>query len=110
MPAGRPRKQIDREAIRKLAALHCTLEEIAAFVGCSTDTIQRNYAAEVDKGRQEGKKQLRDWQIAAARKGNVAMLIFLGKQYLGQSDKIKNENENISTVQICIGLPQKNER
>lgn len=42
--------------------------------------------------------QLRDWQLQAAKKGNVAMLIFLGKQYLGQSDKIETDDNLKVTV------------
>lgn len=83
--------EIDAEQVRKLAAMHCTVQEIAAFFDCSRDTIERRYAAEINKGRQQGKMQLRDWQLQSARKGNVAMLIFLGKQYLGQSDKVEQQ-------------------
>lgn len=90
---ARPKIDIDAEQVRKLAAMHCTIAEIAAFFDCSRDTIERNYAAEINKGRQQGKMQLRDWQLQSAKKGNVAMLIFLGKQYLGQSDKVEERIE-----------------
>lgn len=86
---ARPKLEIDAEQVRKLAAMHCTTQEIAAFFDCSRDTIEGRFSAELNKGRQQGKMQLRDWQLQSARKGNVAMLIFLGKQYLGQSDKVE---------------------
>ena len=38
--------------------------------------------------------QLRQWQWKAAEKGQVAMLIWLGKQYLDQNEK------QVTTVQI----------
>jgi len=38
------------------------------------------------KGRAKGKMRLRQLQWQAAEKGNTSMLIFLGKQMLGQMD------------------------
>ena len=40
-----------------------------------------------------GKIRLRQLQWKAAESGNVSMLIWLGKQYLGQSDKQETINE-----------------
>lgn len=40
-----------------------------------------------DQGRHEGKSSLRRLQWKAAQKGNSAMLVWLGKQMLGQKDK-----------------------
>ena len=95
--AGRPKIQLDPIQIQKLAAMHCTVEEIAAFFDVSRDTIDRNYAENIAKGKQMGKMKLRDMQLQAAQKGNVAMLIFLGKQYLGQSDKVDQEIKTTDT-------------
>ena len=39
--AGRPRIEIDEDQFRKLCALQCTLEEIAAWFKCSEDAIER---------------------------------------------------------------------
>ena len=42
----------------------------------------------------EGQKiKLRSWQWKSAEKGNATIQIWLGKQYLGQSDKPNNEEE-----------------
>ena len=108
--------EIDPEGVRKLAAMHCTTQEIAAFYDCSRDTIERRFAAELNKGRQQGKMQLRDWQLQSAKKGNVAMLIFLGKQYLGQSDKVEQSIETSqdsasdSTIDKLVSLIVKEKR
>ena len=40
------------------------------------------------------KIELREKQWELAMMGNVQMLIWLGKQYLGQSDKVDNNWEN----------------
>ena len=87
MPAGRPRLQIDSETVEKLAQIGCKTKEIADYFGCSEDTISRNYAAELIKGRSEVRMSLRRWQLESAKKGNVVMQIWLGKQMLGQQDK-----------------------
>lgn len=89
--------------------MHCTTAEIAAFFDCSRDTIEGRFSAELNKGRQQGKMKLRDMQLKCAEKGNVAMLIFLGKQYLGQSDKIEERIEtkdlgSDSTIDKLVGL------
>ncbi len=41
-----------------------------------------------------GKRSLRGWQFDLARRGNVRMLIHLGRAYLGQDDKKKVESYN----------------
>jgi hypothetical protein len=51
---------------------------------------------------------LRRWQIEAARKGNPTMLVWLGKQLLGQTDKIETTNENINTEKLTIYLGDEN--
>ena len=84
---GRPKIELDSEQVEKLASIGCTVIEIADFFKCSDDTIHRNYAAELDKGRAKLKISLRQMQIDAAQRGNVAMMIWLGKQLLGQVDR-----------------------
>lgn len=99
--AGRPRKEIDWVEFEKLCSLHCTQIEIAEWFNVSVDTIDRavtrNYGekfAEVFKKKSgRGKISLRRQQYEVALKGNVTMLIWLGKQYLGQSDKLTVEEE-----------------
>jgi len=87
MGRGRPRIDLEPEQVRKLAAIHCTVDEMADIMGCSRDTIYRNYKNELDMGRAEGKMSLRAEQIKAARNGSGLMLVWLGKQYLGQTDQ-----------------------
>jgi predicted transcriptional regulator len=84
---GRPKLDIDADKVYELARLHCSIKEIAEFFGCSRDTIENRFREELDAGYAAMKQDLRRWQYNAAKKGNIAMLIFLGKQYLGQSDK-----------------------
>lgn len=93
---GRPKKEIDIEQFEKLCGLQCTEEEVASFFNCSVDTIERfckrNYKhtfAEVFKDKRGiGKISLRRHQWKLAEK-YPSMAIFLGKQYLDQTDKVE---------------------
>jgi hypothetical protein len=80
---------IDPKLVQDLAAIGCKTTEIATIVGCSVDTLDRRFAEEMEKGRSNLRASLRRWQLESAKKGNVAMLIWLGKQILQQSDKIE---------------------
>ena len=84
---ARPKAKVDAKQVESLAALGCTYVEIAAFFSVSESTIKARFSTNYTKGREGLKMRLRHAQIQAATNGNIAMLIFLGKQYLGQSDK-----------------------
>lgn len=85
---ARPFLKLDPILIEQLAEEHCTMEEIASYCGCSVDTLQRRYAAIIKRGKDKGKVSLRRVQWEMAKSGNVTMAIWLGKQILGQKDKI----------------------
>ena len=91
--AGRPKKEIDYEAVEKLASIQCTQEEIANFLNLSVRTLQRDeeFCRLYKKGQDNGKMSLRRIQFKLAEK-NTSMAIFLGKQYLGQKDVIETDN------------------
>ena len=97
---GRPRfeftpKVLDQ--IEKLASVMCTLQEIGDIIGCSHDTIQRNQEAKeaIKRGVANAKQSIRKTQFDIATKLNSSiMAMWLGKVYLGQSDKIQNTDEN----------------
>jgi hypothetical protein len=78
--------QLTAEQVGKLASIGCTDNEICAVAEISQRTLARRFAAVLRKGREEGKVRLRQLQMKAAQAGNVAMLIFLGKNILGQRD------------------------
>jgi hypothetical protein len=84
---ARPPIPIDGEQVFKLAQLGCRNQEIGDYFNCSAQTIEARFQAELDKGRSELRMTLRRWQLEAAKRGNIAMLIWLGKQMLGQIDK-----------------------
>jgi len=90
---ARPKKyNIDTKEVVKLASYGCTNKEIADFFGCSADLLEKSYSEFLRKGKVDVKIRLRQLQWASAESGNVTMQIFLGKNMLGQQDKIE-QNE-----------------
>jgi len=86
---GRPKIKLDYELIKKLSHIQCTQEETATMLDVDVRTLQRDeeFCRIYKKEHEGGKMSLRRMQWKAADKGNVSMLIWLGKQYLGQTDK-----------------------
>jgi hypothetical protein len=104
---GRPKAEIDWEKVEELCKIQCTQEEIAAVIGHCVDTIDAHskelhgmsFSDFFKQKRQGGKCSLRRKQWLMA-KHTPSMAIWLGKQYLGQSDK--QENLQHSVIQINI--------
>lgn len=97
---GRPRIEFDKKLVRTLAGYGCTHEEIARALGVCEQTIKRNAREELDAGYADIRCSLRRWQYASAKGGNTAMLIWLGKQYLGQRDKAEQTiREEVVTIE-----------
>ena len=83
---GRDKTVIPPEEVYKLAQIGCKDTEIADWFGIDGNTLRYNFSAELTKGRIALNMSLRRAQINTALNGNPTMLIWLGKQYLGQSD------------------------
>ena len=89
--------KIKRDQFENMCGIQCTEEEIASVFGVSVDTLERWCSNEYGRGfaevfrekRQFGKASLRRKQwLKATDDMDTTMLIFLGKQYLGQADRI----------------------
>ena len=109
----KPRKKIEltEEAkIEKLASYGLTNKEIAEALGYDENTLKRNFEIFLTKGKADLKQRLKKKQISVALGGNVSMLIWLGKQYLGQADKSEESGDlNIVLTKKRIETEQKNE-
>ena len=114
--------RIDKKQFENLCGLQCTLLEICDFFDVEDDTLnswcKKTYGttfSEVFKlKRGKGQISLRRMQWKLAEK-NPTMAIFLGKQYLGQKDKIeytddgmKSINENINNIANLLNNPKPN--
>ena len=80
-----------------LASFGCSTVEIAKLHNCDEHTIRKRFKEELERGRESMKIKLRQLQWKQAENGNTSLLIFLGKQYLGQSDR--NELELVGNLE-----------
>lgn len=84
---GRPKADIDINVVKALAGVGCTVEEIADHFDVDKKTLERRFMDIINKGRMSRNRSLRRKQAAMAFAGDRTMAIWLGKQWLGQSDK-----------------------
>lgn len=101
---GRPKKEIDYKTLESLCQIQCTGEECASVLGMDYDTLNNALKKEGFEGFSDyskqkapgGKASLRRRQYKAAMDGNATMLVWLGKNWLGQTDKheVKQETEH----------------
>ena len=106
---GRPRAQIDLEQVEKLAGIGCTIEEIAAVLKVSKRTMIRRskepkFKEAIERGLLAGCASLRRAQRKAALAGNPAMLIWLGKNILGQRDLPIDSSRTDRLDEVLKGL------
>ena len=79
--------------------IQCTDVEIAHCLGVSEATLIRRkhddaeFAETLDRARSNGRMSLRRKQWEAASAGNPTMLIWLGKQILGQRDRFEHSGD-----------------
>ena len=98
---ARPKKyNIDEIQVVKLASYGCTNIEIANFFGCDESLIRKSYSEFLTKGRAESKIRLRQAQFKLAlgdeeNAPHPSMLIWLGKNVLGQSDSPALDQEEL---------------
>jgi len=97
-PGGRPKIVIDMEIVKQLAVIQCTYDEMAAVLGITLETFKQRmkepeFSSVVEKSRESGKASLRRTQYRLAMDGNPTMNIWLGKQWLGQADRVETKGE-----------------
>lgn len=101
---------IQRPQFESLCGMFCTSQEICSFFGVSFNTLQRwckqEYGITFGEIYQQksdmGKISLRRTQMRLADR-SVPMAIFLGKQYLGQTDEVE---AHIDAVEITNDVPE----
>ena len=91
---GRPKRVFTPEQIEQMenyALAGCQNNTIATLMDIPIVTREDNFRKLLTKKRCERKLTLRSQQNKAAAKGNPALLIFLGKNYLDQADKVEEK-------------------
>lgn len=94
LAVGRDKKVIPPEQVQDLASIGCTDRDVANFFGIDENTLRYNFSDYLIKGREELKVSLRRAQLKLALGGNATMLIWLGKNILGQTDNPVNSDAN----------------
>jgi len=84
---GRNKTVIPEEQVYELAKLHCTNKEMADFFDVPLSTFTDNFRDIITKGKLETKQRLRAAQLKLALNGDRTLLIWLGKNILGQSEQ-----------------------
>ncbi len=98
----RPKINIDWKKVDKLLKSQCDGVGIAGILGIDPDTLYKHceednkmcFSAYSQQKKSEGKELLRAKQFESAMQGEKSMLIWLGKQYLEQTDKQETKNIN----------------
>ena len=94
---GRKPVDVSGDKVEMLSRFGCSTVEIARLHNCSETTIRTKFREEIERGRENMRIKLRQLQWKQAELGNTSLLIFLGKQYLGQSDR--NELELVGNLE-----------
>jgi len=110
---GRPRSldDVDFEKVALLGRFRATHETMAEFFDVSVRTIERymkddtsEFCRVYKKAFAECKMSIAEAQVHSALEGNATLLIWLGKQHLGQIDRqeVKQDVEvtNITVTRI----------
>ena len=99
-PRGRPHKVIDWKQVELMCKILCTESEIASVLEIHIDTLYEKCKAEhgmifpeyYKQFSDQGKMSMRRAQYKKALEGHPTMLIWLGKQMLGQRDQVEFSN------------------
>lgn len=91
---GRPRKILDEEQIARFIGKGFTVEWVADYMDVAVSTLYDNYSDALRKGKvfRNGCLQAKQYHTAMV-KNNVTMQIWLGKQWLKQSEKVEVEDK-----------------
>ena len=92
---GRPPVRIDWKKVDKLMEAGCSGTEIAAHIGIHRETLYKRsvddhgmeFTDYIQQNKAKGDSLIRVKQFQLAMEGDKSMLVWLGKNRLGQSDK-----------------------
>lgn len=94
--------KINIEEIKKLAAMQCTMEEMAHFFDCSVDTLERHFADTIKEGRSKGKISMKRALFEKVLKGDLGAIVWWGKNFAGMSDKVEQKVNEAQGFKVLI--------
>jgi hypothetical protein len=86
---GRPRKELGDEQNKLVVTLlgyGLSVDEVSAVTDVSRSVLYANFRTAIKNGMENFRGSLKREQARKALAGDTTMLIWLGKQYLGQKD------------------------
>src|SRR6185369_11001003 len=102
---------IDLAELERLSAMQCTDEEVAAWFGVTTRTIERRrrnakFAEVMERGKAKGRISVRRMQMKLLEQGNATIGVWLGKNILGQVDEIRHDIHGNGGVNLVVVMPR----
>jgi len=113
-PTGRPRIKLDPKQAKIFGYFRATYDTMAEQIGCHVDTIRAamqdedsEFSKAYKKGFSSMKMKLSEAQVQTAIEDrNPTLLVWLGKQYLGQKDN-PMPDEDVNKNYTVILVPRK---
>lgn len=114
---SRPKTEIDWARVDELLVAQCDGAGIASILGIHPNTLYRlceeefsmSFSAYSQQKRGEGRELLRAKQYELALSGDKTMLVWLGKQYLNQREKVDNDVSLTEKVKPVIVFGEEDE-
>lgn len=113
---ARPKTNIDWETVNDLLEADCEGTEIAAYLGIVPDTLYKRckethklgFSEYLRQKKAKGNSLLKAKQFEKAMSGDKGMLIWLGKQRLGQSEKTRQTLEFDNSEKVIFNIAFRN--
>ena len=102
------KSKVDPDKVKMLASFGCKYAEIGKYFEVGESYIRNNFKEKYEAGREEMKFKLRRamW-VSAIENNEIAMQIFLSKNYIGMSDKTAVDmTGNLQTVLQQCGFEE----
>ncbi len=109
-PMGRPRTAFDYAEVERIVGIGNRMTDLAYILGVSKSCVEKrmqndaHFKNAVERGRARKRNLLHTAQMRAALDGNPTMLIWRGKQDLGQRDYRALEVTGADGVPLAIGI------
>lgn len=108
-PTGRPPKDFDPKTFEGLCSIQCSNTEIYAVLDGQEDSVKswvkRHYGIDFNEAKKRfsegGKASLRRKQSRLADR-NAAMAIWLGKNWLGQTDGVQTPEVMMEMMKLLL--------
>lgn len=98
--------KINEEDVLKLATMQCTMQEMADFLGCSVDTLERNFAETIKLGRSRGTISMKRKLYEKGMTGDLGAIIWWQKNFSGMSDKVETKHSGQIENKQILETPQ----